>query len=167
MFDFHHPIIAATRNATKVMPISIQYRSRRLTVTRVELPNAVLNYRAQPERLHAMLRCLVIAALLTLAFSSASAQTVRLDQYQHPSEPKFKDFNQLYLKGVVDGLIAYSVAQDARDRFFCIPPKMAITVEQAENTMLLYAEKKQLPGTVPIAVPLLGGLKDAFPCTKE
>src|SRR6516225_5236439 len=85
VFDFHHPIIAATRNATKVMPISIQYRSRRLTVTRVELPNAVLSYRAQPERLHAMLRCLVLAALLTLASSSASAQTVRLDQYQHPS----------------------------------------------------------------------------------
>ena len=138
-----------------------------MTVTRVELPNAVLSYRAQPERLHAMLRCSVIAALLTLASSSASAQTVRLDQYQHPSEPKFKDFNQLYLKGVVDGLIAYSVAQDARDRFFCIPPKMAITVEQAQDIMLLYAEKKQLPGTVPIAVPLLGGLKDAFPCTKE
>jgi hypothetical protein len=29
------------------------------------------------------------------------------------------------------------------------------------------AEKKQVPGTVPIGVPLLGGLKDAFPCTKE
>jgi hypothetical protein len=114
-----------------------------------------------------MLQCLVIAALLTLASSSASAQTVRLDQYQHPSEPKFKVFNQVYLKGVVDGLIAFSVAQNARDRFFCIPPKMAITVEQAEDIMLRYAEKKQVPGTVPIGVPLLGGLKDAFPCTKE
>jgi len=31
-----------------------------------------------------MLRWLVIAARLTLASSSASAQTVRLDQYQHP-----------------------------------------------------------------------------------
>jgi len=114
-----------------------------------------------------MLRCLVIAALLALASSSASAQTVRLDQYRHPSEPKFKDLNQLYLKGVVDGLIAYSVAQNARDRFFCIPPTMAITVEQAEDIMLRYAEKKQVPGTVPIGVPLLGGLKDAFPCSKE
>jgi Rap1a immunity proteins len=114
-----------------------------------------------------MLRCLVVAALLTLVSSSASAQTVRLDQYQHPSEPKFKDFNQLYLKGVVDGLIAYSVAQNARDRFFCIPSKMAITVEQAEDIMLRYAEKKQIPGTVPIGVPLLGGLKDAFPCTND
>ena len=44
---------------------------------------------------------------------------------------------------------------------------MAITVEQAEDIMLRFAEKKQLLGTVPIGVPLLGGLKDAFPCTKE
>ena len=114
-----------------------------------------------------MLRYLVIAALLILASSSASAQTVRLDQYQHPSEPRFKVFNQVYLKGVVDGPIAYSVAQDARDRFFCIPPTMAITVEQAEDIMLRFAEKKQLLGTVPIGVPLLGALKDAFPCKKE
>ena len=114
-----------------------------------------------------MLRCLVIAALSILASSSASAQTVRLDQYQHPSEPRFKVFNQVYLKGLVDGLVAFSVAQDARDRFFCIPPKMAITVEQAEDIMLRFAEKKQLLGTVPIGVPLLGSLKDAFPFTKE
>ncbi|WP_082747730.1 Rap1a/Tai family immunity protein [Bradyrhizobium macuxiense] len=107
------------------------------------------------------------AALLTLASGAASAQTVRLDQYQHPSEPKFKVFNQLYLKGVVDGVIAYSVGQDVKDRSFCIPPKTAMTVEQAEEIMLRYAEKKQLPGTIPIAVPLLGGLKDAFPCTRE
>ncbi len=113
-----------------------------------------------------MLRCLVIAALVTLASGSASAQTVRLDQYRNPSEPKFKIFNHLYLKGVVDGFIAYSVA-DSRNRFFCIPPDLAITVEQAEDIMLKYAEKKQLPGTVPIGVPLFGGLREAFPCTKE
>ena len=114
-----------------------------------------------------MLRCLVSAALLTLVSGAVAAQTVRLDQYQHPSEPKFKIFNQLYLKGVVDGAIAYSVGQDAKDRSFCVPPKTAITVEQAEEIMLRYAEKKQLAGTIPIAVPLLGGFKDAFPCTKE
>jgi hypothetical protein len=112
-----------------------------------------------------MLRCLALVALLALASGSASAQTVRLEQYRNPAEPKFRTFNHLYLKGVVDGLIAYSVAQHARD--FCIPPDMAITVEQAEEIMLRYAEKKQLPGTVPIALPMLAGLKDAFPCPKE
>jgi hypothetical protein len=92
-----------------------------LTATRLELPDVIIGYRAQPERLHAMVRCLVIviAAFLTLASSSASAQTVKLDEYQHPSEPRFKEFNQIYLKGVVDGFMAYSVA-DAKNRFFCI-----------------------------------------------
>src|SRR5262245_17246252 len=113
-----------------------------------------------------MLRCLLLAALLTLASGSASAQTVRLDQYRNPSEPKFKIFNHLYLKGVVDGFVAYSIAH-GKDRFFCIPPDLAITVEQTEDIMLRYAEKKQLPGTVPIGVPLFGGLKEAFPCAKE
>jgi len=80
---------------------------------------------------------------------------VRLDQYEHPSNPKFKDFNQLYLKGAVDCLITYSAAQNERDRFFCLPPEMAITVEQAEDIMLRYAEKKRPPGNALIGVPLL------------
>ena len=114
-----------------------------------------------------MLKCLVIAALLALASGAASAQTVRLEQYRHPSEPKFETFNRIYLKGVVDGLIAYAVAQDERDRFFCMPPTLAITVEQAEQIMLGYAEKKQLPGNVPIGIPMLRGLRDAYPCPRE
>jgi hypothetical protein len=113
-----------------------------------------------------MLRCLVIAALVTLASGSASAQTVRLEQYRHPSEPKFETFNRIYLKGVLDGLIAYSVAH-GRDRFFCMPPDLAMTVEQAEEIMLRYAERKQLPATAPVGIPLFGGLKEAFPCTKQ
>jgi hypothetical protein len=113
-----------------------------------------------------MLRCLFVAALLTLASGTASAQTVRLNEYQHPSDPKFKEFNHIYLKGVVDGFIAYSVA-DAKNRFFCVPPELALTTEQAEQIMLRYAEKKQLPGTVPIGVPLFFGFREAFPCAQE
>jgi len=113
---------------------------------------------------HAMRRYLPAMALLIVAGGAASAQTVRLDQYRHPSESKFKVFNQLYLKGVLDGFVAYSVAQHARD--FCLPPDKAMTVEQAEEIMLRFAEKKQLSETVPIAVPLLGGLKEVYPCPK-
>ena len=115
-------------------------------------------------RHHAPRRWPLAIAVLMAAGGVASAQTVRLDQYRHPSEPKFKVFNQLYLRGVLDGLVAYSVAQHARD--FCLPPDKAMTVEQAEEIMLRFAEKKQLPETVPIAVPLLGGLKEAYPCPK-
>ena len=114
---------------------------------------------------HPAMRCWPLAAALWIvAAGAALAQTVRLDQYRHPSEPKFKVFNQLYLKGVLDGFMAYSVAQHARDS--CLPPDMAMTVEQAEEIMLRFAERKQLPETIPIAVPLLGGLKEAYPCPK-
>src|SRR5258707_10165253 len=73
VFGCHHSIVAA-RHAIMVivvMPISIQCHEptgldqsgksadtqgpRRLTATRVELPNAVYSYRAQPERPHATL----------------------------------------------------------------------------------------------------------------
>ena len=109
----------------------------------------------------------IIPVFLTLASSTASAQTVRLDQYRHPSEPKFEVFNRLYLAGVRDGLIAYSVRQDAKDRLFCIPPKTVLTTEQAEDIMLRFAEKRQLPGSAPIGVPLLGGLAETFPCDER
>jgi hypothetical protein len=109
----------------------------------------------------------IIPVFLTLAFSTASAQTVRLEQYQHPSEPKFEVFNKLYLAGVRDGLIAYSVRQDAKDRLFCLPPTMVLTTEQAEDIMLRFAEKRQLPGNIAIGLPLLAGLKETFPCDKK
>jgi len=109
----------------------------------------------------------IIPVFLTLASSTASAQTVRLDQYRHPSEPKFEVFNRLYLAGVRDGLIAYSLRKDAKDRLFCLPPTMELTTEQAEQIMLRFAEKRQLPGNIAIALPLLGGLAETFPCADK
>ena len=104
------------------------------------------------------------AALLALTSGAASAQSVRLEQYQHPSEPKFETFNRLYLAGVRDGLIAYSV--NGKEHLFCLPPSTVLSPEQTEDIMLRYAEKKHLPGTILIALPLLGGLKEAYPCDK-
>ena len=106
----------------------------------------------------------MMAVLLGFACSTASAQSVRLEQYQHPSEPKFETFNKLYLAGVRDGLIAYSV--NAKDHLFCLPPSTVLSPEQTEDIMLRYAEKKHLPGTILIALPLLGGLREAYPCDK-
>jgi len=44
---------------------------------------------------------------------------------------------------------------------------MIPATEQAEDIMLRFAEKRQLPGNIPIGVPLLGGLKETFPCDKK
>jgi len=109
----------------------------------------------------------VIAACLMLASGAASAQTVRLEQYRHPSEPKFELYNKLYLAGLKDGLIVYTVRQDAKDRLFCLPPDWMLTTEQAEEIMLRFADKRQVPGNVPIGLPLLAGLREAYPCDKQ
>jgi hypothetical protein len=106
----------------------------------------------------------MMTALVGVATSAASAQSVRLEQYQHPAEPKFETFNRLYLAGVRDGLIAYSVA--AKDHMFCLPPSTVLSPEQTEEIMLRFAEKRHLPGSILIALPLLGGLKEAYPCDK-
>jgi hypothetical protein len=106
----------------------------------------------------------MMAVLLGVACSAASAQSVRLEQYQHPSEPKFETFNKLYIAGVRDGLIAYSV--NAKEHLFCMPPATVLTPEQTEDIMLRFAEKKHLPGNILIALPLLGGLREAYPCDK-
>ena len=106
----------------------------------------------------------MMAVLLSFACSAASAQARGSEQYQHPSEPKFETFNRLYLAGVRDGLIAYSV--NAKEHLFCLPPTTVLTPEQTEDIMLRFAEKKHLPGNILIALPLLGGLKEAYPCDK-
>jgi hypothetical protein len=108
----------------------------------------------------------MIPVCLALASSVASAQTVRLEHYQNP-EPRLRDFYKMYLAGVRDGLIAYSVRRGAKDRAFCLPADKILTTEQAEDIMLRFAEKKKVLGITPIALPLLGGLAEAFPCDEK
>jgi Rap1a immunity proteins len=111
-----------------------------------------------------MIRAAAMILGIFLPFA-ASAQTVRLEGYLHPKNETFRTFNQLYLAGVVDGLILYSVS--GADKLFCIPGKLALTTEQAENILLSWA-KKQTKNTndLPIGIALLGGLEETFPCDK-
>jgi hypothetical protein len=58
-----------------------------------------------------------------LAGGGADAQTITMDQYQHPNSEKDLSFNKAYLEGVKDGLIAYNMSLE--DKLFClggIPP---------------------------------------------
>jgi hypothetical protein len=91
------------------------------------------------------------------------AQTVRWKQYLHPESPKFEEYNQLYLAGVKDGLIAYSVF--AKDKLFCLPDKLVLSNEQAEDIMKGWAAKQTRNlDDVPIGAILLKGLGEIFPC---
>ncbi len=109
-----------------------------------------------------MIRIAVIVLGVLLSFA-ANAQTVRLESYLHPKNEMFRTFNQLYLAGVVDGLVIYSVG--TADKLFCMPGKLALTTEQAANILLSWAKKQtQNTNDLPIGIALLGGLKETFPC---
>jgi hypothetical protein len=103
---------------------------------------------------------------LCSAATKADAITVRLDDYRNPKSPESKAFNGLYLDGVKEGLIISSLDQKQFGQvpLFCIPPNLAMTVEQAEDIMMRFANKRNLQGNMPIGVALLGGLEETFPC---
>lgn len=105
----------------------------------------------------------------TFAGTVANASSVTINEYRHPSTPEMKFLNSLYLDGVKDGLILSSVLQkeNGQKPSFCVPPKLAVTMEQAEDIMLRFANKDGLPENGPIKILLLGGLKENFPCPDE
>jgi len=113
-----------------------------------------------------MIRQVLSAAIALCATSDANAATVRFKQYTNPSSEEFRTFNKLYLDGVKEGLIDFnmSLKWDSRPPFFCLPSKLAQTVEQAEDIMVRKAKTLADPDTIPIALILLEGLKETFPC---
>jgi hypothetical protein len=115
---------------------------------------------------HLIVACLVLD--LCTAATTVEAITVTLDSYRNPKGSD-KAFNSLYLDGVKEGLIVSSLDQKhfGQVPLFCIPPNLAMTVEQAEDIMMRFANKRNLQGNMPISIALLGGLEETFPCAKE
>jgi hypothetical protein len=113
-----------------------------------------------------MLRRLVIALMLFSLSSSANAITVRFKDYTNPRNSWSKAADKVYLDGVKEGLIMFDaeLAVAGRQRFFCMPDNLALTVEQAEDIMMREAQKSTDPANVPISLLLIDGLKDTFPC---
>jgi hypothetical protein len=99
-----------------------------------------------------------------LLSSGANAQTVTVEQYQHPKGEKDLNFNKPYLEGIKDGLIAYNMSLE--DKLFCLggmPP--VLTFERASDTLLHWARKRGGDaGGLPLGLALLYSLKEAFPC---
>jgi hypothetical protein len=99
-----------------------------------------------------------------LPSTDASAQTVTVEQYQHPKGEKDLNFNKPYLEGIKDVLIAYNMSGE--DKLFCLggmPP--VLTFERASDTLLQWARKRHgESGGLPLGLALLYSLKEAFPC---
>ena len=103
--------------------------------------------------------------LARLLATDASAQTVTVDQYQHPKGEKDLNFNKPYLEGIKDGLIAYNMSVE--DRQFCLGDGLPVlTFERANDTLLQWARKRRGDAAgLPLGLALLYSLKEAFPCT--
>jgi hypothetical protein len=69
----------------------------------------------------------ISGAVLLLAVNNAIAQTVRVESYMHPKSETDRMFAQLYLKGAMDGLLAYETFVSKKKNgtpLFCLPPKL-------------------------------------------
>jgi hypothetical protein len=84
----------------------------------------------------------------------------------HPRSETERDFDSIYLDGVRDGLIMHNtaIAQDGQTPLFCLPPKLALTTEQADDILRREAKKNVPADDMPIAIVLLAGLRETFPC---
>ena len=111
----------------------------------------------------------VMVALVTifsggLLCSDANAQTITVEQYQHPKGERDLNFNKPYLEGIKDGLIAYNMSLE--DKLFClggVPP--ILTFERASDTLLHWARKRGGDAAgLSLGLALLYSLKEAFPC---
>ncbi len=117
-------------------------------------------------RLFARVAIIASAATLLggLLASGASAQTVTMEQYQHPKGEKDLNFNKPYLEGIKDGLVAYNMSRE--DRLFCLggnPP--VLTFERANDILLHWARKRRGEAAgLPLGLALLYSLKEAYPC---
>jgi len=113
--------------------------------------------------------CAVMIALVTifsggLLCSDVNAQTVTVEEYQHPKGERELNFNKPYLEGIKDGLIAYNMSLE--DKLFCLggmPP--VLTFERASDTLLHWARKRGGDAAgLSLGLAMLYSLKEAFPC---
>ena len=116
----------------------------------------------------AMNKWILSACFLALAAAPVAASDVRLDSYRNPKNETFRNFNQVYLDGVRSGLIAYNarIKSLGGQPAFCMPGTLAMTTDQTEEIMLKSADKRAAKGDMLIALLLLSGLQDSFPCEK-
>ena len=105
-----------------------------------------------------------------LAFTAApvAAADVRLDFYRNPENETLRHFSQMYLDGVKGGLMSYNaeIKKHGGQPVFCMPENLALTTEQTEEIMLKSADKRRAKGNMLVALLLLSGMQDTFPCEK-
>ena len=108
------------------------------------------------------------ACFLALTAAPVAAADVRLNSYRNPKSEGLRNAYLLYLDGVRGGLMASNAWIRSRggQLAFCMPGNLAMTTEQTEDIMLKSADKRASKGNTLIALLLLWGLEDTYPCDK-
>ena len=111
----------------------------------------------------------VIALILFALNSSANAMTVIFKDYKAAANKDEKAFYYLYLDGVREGIVELNVVlkKNRQQPLFCLPEKLELNVEQAEDIMMRQAEKIADPDQLPIGLLLVEGLQNTFPCDEK
>jgi len=115
-----------------------------------------------------MLRRMLIALMLVSLTSSTNAMTVIFKDYKAATSDE-KAFYYLYLDGVREGIVELNVVLEEKRQqpLFCLPEKLELTVEQAEDIMMRQAQQMTDPDQLPIGLLLAQGLQNTFPCDKK
>lgn len=108
-------------------------------------------------------------AIMFCLISSANAATVLFKNYKAPHDEQERTFYTIYLDGVKDGIIAFNaeLQSDGQAPIFCLPPKLALTVQQAEDIMTRAAQKIDDPGRIPSQFCSARDLETRFPVTPK
>ena len=111
----------------------------------------------------------VIALMLFNLISSANAMTVIFKDYKAAANKDEKAFYLLYLDGVREGIVELNVVLEEKRQqpLFCLPEKLELTVEQAEDIMMRQAQQMTDPDQLPIGLLLTQGLQNTFPCDEK
>ena len=112
-----------------------------------------------------MLRRMQITLMLVSFTSSADAMTVIFKDYKAATSDE-KAFYYLYLDGVREGIVELNVVLEEKRQqpLFCLPERLELTIEQAEDIMMRQAQKMTDPDQLPIGLLLVQGLQNTFPC---
>jgi hypothetical protein len=115
----------------------------------------------------ATMKGIFIATLAVVLCASNGNAHIPLKKYR--DYPNYRDAYRLYLNGVKEGLLAFNtkIESDGKDPYFCLPNKLALTTDKAEDIMLRTANKRRLRDDTPVASVLLYGLIDTFPCRRS
>ena len=107
------------------------------------------------------------------AFPALARADLTAAEFLHShNNPRLKVMMESYLKGVADGFLRYSAGSTLRSRrehiddvpLFCVPGKLAITLEQDIDILRKYLEENPNHGSDSVGAVLLHARIDTFPC---